>query len=575
MCGIFGYTGFKNEGLEEARRSLNTLSHRGPDQWGDWYDENIYIGHRRLSIIDLSENARQPMMYGDVVITVNGEIYNFLEIKKHLQKKYQFRSTSDSEIILHGYIEWGIDKLLEKIDGMYAICIYDRRKKTLYLARDRVGIKPLYYSELNGTYVWSSELKAIERHYHKNTLDIDKTASYDFLTYLYIPSPKTHFKNVYKLEPAHYLEINLHSRTTKKKRYWQLTPKNKSISLQEASTSLRTLINKSVKEQLVSDVPIGFFLSGGLDSSAVVAGAVENSDNVNTYTIGFGNKKLDETQYAEIVSKHFKTFHKTKTLELPNIIDMLPKLKDWYDEPFADTSAFPTYLVSKFSRECSKVVLTGDGGDEVFGGYSWYFTFKYLKEHQVPVFPVCKSTISYIKRRYRNLLFGKAANRIENYLLLDDFELYAKLMGGLLKHEKKEYAKQLEIPEDYDDYWHFRRFYRRDLPILTRLQFLDFHTYLPDDILTKVDRVSMAVSLEARVPLLSKEIIEYTFSLPESLIFYGKRLKGLMKFAYRDILPQEILYREKRGFNVPDNTLNRVFPGNVLKQEAILRILFR
>lgn len=575
MCGIFGYTGFKKEELEKARRSLNTLSHRGPDQWGDWYDDNIYIGHRRLSIIDLSENAKQPMEDHDIVIAVNGEIYNFKELRKELEAKYKFRSLSDSEVLLHGYKEWGIDELLTKIDGMFAFCIYDRGKKNLYLVRDRVGIKPLYYSEINGCFAWSSELKALEKLYHKSILELDKTASYDFLTYLYIPTPKTYYKNVYKLEPAHYLEINLHSYTAKKVCYWQLKPQKKSISLQEAAISLRTLINKSVKEQLVSDVPIGFFLSGGIDSSIVVAEATKFTENVHTFTIGFGQNKCDEFEYAELIAKHFNTNHKQKLLDHSYVLNNLNRLKEWYDEPFADTSAFPTFLVSKFSRESSKVVLTGDGGDEVFGGYNWYFKFSKLQENQFPVLKLLKPPVSALKGRFRNLLIGKKANRLENYLLCDDLVLYTKLMGGMLKEEKIHYSKAWEIPKDYDDYWYFRKYYRINLPILTRLQFLDFHTYLHDDILTKVDRVSMAVSLEARVPLLSKEIIEFAFSIPYKLIFHGNTLKGLLKFAYKDILPDIILNRGKRGFSIPH--LNRVFHERfgLSKQESILNKLYQ
>ena len=225
MCGIFGFTKFKKEDLEKARESLHTLHHRGPDQWNDYFDKDIYIGHQRLSILDLSEHGKQPMITPDekVIITVNGEIYNFLELKKELEHKYDFKSTSDSEVVLYGYIEWGIDKLLEKIDGMYAISIYDKEKEELFLARDRAGIKPLYYGNINGQISWASELKAIQKLYeNQNILEYDYTAFYDFLTYLYIPTPKSMYKNVCKLEPAHYLKIDVRSNNFEKVQYWEL-----------------------------------------------------------------------------------------------------------------------------------------------------------------------------------------------------------------------------------------------------------------------------------------------------------------------------------------------------------------
>lgn len=571
MCGIFGFTKFKKEDLEKARESLHTLHHRGPDQWNDYFDKDIYIGHQRLSILDLSEHGKQPMITPDekVIITVNGEIYNFLELKKELEHKYDFKSTSDSEVVLYGYIEWGIDKLLEKIDGMYAISIYDKEKEELFLARDRAGIKPLYYGNLNGQISWASELKAIQKLYgNQNILEYDYTAFYDFLTYLYIPTPKSMYKNVYKLEPAHYLKIDIKNNTFDKIQYWQLEVKECDDDIETAKKKIYDLVKKSVDEQMVADVPVGFFLSGGMDSSTVVALASQNHSDINTFSIGFTDKSHDETHFAEMVADMYKTKHHKKILDEDTTKDMFHKIKDWYDEPFGDTSCFPTFLVSKFAKENSTVVLTGDGGDEVFGGYNWYKRFESLQKYSLSYLRFFKVFTKPLKKQ-KNIL-GKVARRIETQFLLDDFEIYTRLMGGMLKDEKEKYRELWSIDENYDDYWYFRKFYKKDLDLYTRLQYLDFHTYLHDDIFTKVDRVSMAVSLECRVPFMKKEIIEYSFSLNYKVRIYNNELKGVMKEAFRNILPSEIIDRDKKGFSIPMNKWRKLVENNLKKQEKIL-----
>lgn len=571
MCGIFGFTKFKKEELEKARESLHTLHHRGPDQWNDYFDEDIYIGHQRLSILDLSEHGKQPMISPDekVIITVNGEIYNFLELKKELESKYTFKSTSDSEVALYGYIEWGIDKLLEKIDGMYAISIYDKEKEELFLARDRTGIKPLYYGNIKGQISWASELKAIQKLYeNQNILEYDYTAFYDFLTYLYIPSPKSMYRNVYKLEPAHYLKIDVKANTFEKIQYWQLEIKQCDDDIETAKKKIYDLVKKSVNEQMVADVPVGFFLSGGMDSSTVVALASKNHNDINTFSIGFTDKSHDETHFADMVADMYKTKHHKKILDEDTTKDMFHKIKDWYDEPFGDTSCFPTYLVSQFAKENSTVVLTGDGGDEVFGGYNWYKGFENLQKYSVPYLRFLKVFTNPLKKQ-KNIL-GKVARRIERQFLLDDFELYTRLMGGMLKDEKVKYKKLWNIDEDYDDYWYFRKFYKKDLDLYTRLQYLDFHTYLHDDIFTKVDRVSMAVSLECRVPFMKKEIIEYSFSLQKEVRIYQDELKGVMKEAFRDVLPIEIIERDKKGFSIPLHNWKNIVGNGMTRQEKIL-----
>ena len=571
MCGIFGLTNFKEGDLEKARESLHTLEHRGPNQWDDYLDEEIYMGHRRLSILDLSENGKQPILSPDekIIITVNGEIYNFLELKRELENKYNFNSTSDSEVILYGYIEWGIDQLLKKIDGMYAFSIYDKEKKELFLVRDRTGIKPLYYGNINGQISWTSELKAIKKFYeNQNSLEYDYTSFYDFLTYLYIPTPKSMYKNVYKLEPAHYLKIDIKDNNFKKIKYWQLEIKQCDDDIETAKKKITELVKKSVDEQMIADVNVGFFLSGGMDSSTIVALASKKHSDINTFSIGFNDKSHNETHFADMVADMYKTNHHQKIIDEDVTKNMFHKIKDWYDEPFGDTSCFPTFLVSNFSKEKSTVVLTGDGGDEVFGGYKLYKRFESLTKYSLPYFRFFK-VFTKPQKKQKNII-GKIARRLETQFLLDDFELYARLMGGMLKDEKEKYRKLLGIEQDYDDYWYFRKFYKKDLDVYTRLQYLDFHTYLHDDIFTKVDRASMAVSLECRVPFMKKELVEYSFSLHHKVRIYNKVLKGAMKEAFKEILPLQIIKRDKKGFSIPVHRWKNLVDNDNFIQEKIL-----
>jgi asparagine synthase (glutamine-hydrolysing) len=326
---------------------------------------------------------------------------------------------------------------------------------------------------------------------------------------------------------------------------------------------------------MISEVPIGFFLSGGIDSSIVVAEASRASEQINTYTIGFDIVSHNETQFAEIVAKKFKSNHQTKILDVGLAGRLVPRMKEWYDEPFGDTSALPSFLISQFAKETCTVVLTGDGGDEVFGGYERYEKYIRLSKFHIDLPIFVRKMLSKAKFRNRYSFVGKLCNRIE-YVCLKDLELYAKLLGGLLKIEKTDFAKQFSIPDDYDDYWYFRKYIRNDLPPLKRLQYLDFHTYLPDDILTKVDRVSMSVGLEARVPFLSTDIVTFAFSLPENILFANNQMKGLLRYAFKDVLPDSILNRSKRGFNIPLSAWNKDFLDDApTQQERLLQVFLK
>ncbi len=572
MCGILGGT---NKDWQ-YREALKALKHRGPDDQGIIHNTELTLAFVRLSIIDLSMKGHQPMSSADqnVWITFNGEIYGFRELRKQLENKgHSFQSQTDTEVILNAYIEWG-DEFINHIDGMFAIAIHDIKNNQLKLFRDRAGIKPLYYYHQNQNFAFGSELKSIVSLCHDVSFDYDYTAIYDYLSYMYIPEPKTMYKNVFKLLPAHKLIYDLNKKQILHNApYWtlEIDPSPQPISLNEATEKLRSLINESVKQQLVADTPLGFFLSGGMDSSTIVAESVSLTDKIATFCIGFDDKENSETPYAQMVANKFETKHLEKILSNIQTDELLLKLKGWYDEPFADTSAFPTFLVSKVAREHVKVVLTGDGGDEIFGGYFWYDYLHKLSKNPFHNNNYLNKTLFQLKSIFPfGSFFYKMFNELET-TTADDLTCLARLRGGMSQQEKKSYAEKWNIPKDYDDNWHFRNFYKPQLPIRTRLQYMDFFTYLPNDILTKVDRVSMAVSLEARVPLLSKEIIEFIFNVPEEIRYSNNQLKGLLKEAYRDVLPEEILNRKKRGFSIPKKYLNQY---QQRKQEKILHELY-
>lgn len=575
MCGIFGTYPICKEELNKARESLHTLIHRGPDTWGEWHRGSIYSGHRRLSILDLSESGKQPFTdkEGNISVSVNGEIYNYLGIKKELSNDFEFRSNSDSEVILYGYKRWGLDELLKRIDGMYAFNVSDINKGKIYLVRDRVGIKPLYYAYYRNKFVWASELKAIVRFYANDLPDYDYTSVYDFMTYNYVPSPKTLYKSIYKIPPASYLVYDVNEGLHNTVKYWKLSSNEIKTTKDDAAEHIKYLIDKSVREQLMSDVPVGLFLSGGLDSSTVACSASSVSNCIDSYSIGFKEEGSDETEYASQVSEMLGIKNNRKILDFNDSLELITKMASWYDEPFSDLSALPTYMVSKFARENATVVLTGDGGDEVFGGYQWYGNLTpgiYSNMKSV------KCYLSFIRNKYRYRHAGRAADKIQLKYFLNKTEKYFRYHETMLAFEKDRFRKVFNISDDYDDYWYFNKFKENPYSEKKAQQYIDFNTYLHDDILTKIDRVSMSVSLEARVPLLSKDIIEYMFSLPEEIIYTGNTLKGLLKYTLKERLPSKIIDRKKKGFSIPLKkwTLNKLF-GNNNYQIFLLKYVFK
>lgn len=573
VCGFVGGT----EPDWDYRAALATIAHRGPDAAKLVLESRIKVGFRRLSIIDLSDAANQPMFAADGAtwLVFNGEIYGYRAVRDTLEKLGRtFRTSSDTEVLLAAYLEWG-DAFLDRLDGMFAIAIWDAHEQRLKLYRDRAGIKPLYYYHDGRRFAFGSELKAIETACRAERLEVDASALYDFLSYRYVPAPKTLYRNCFKLPPAHALVFDPATGSLRgPRRYWSIsataTPPPR--ALDDCCEELRSLIDASVRDQMVADVPVGFFLSGGVDSSVVVAAASRQGRKISTFSIGFDSDTVSETPYAREVATLFGTDHHERILSQADAAELLPKLKEWFDEPFADESSLPTFLVSRVAREHVTVVLTGDGGDEVFGGYRTYPRF--ARYDRWPTWPAFMNTVAFGLRRP----FGRRSAVARGLSLLEMAfnsgpALWGRIMGGMPEAAKRRYAARFGLPRDYDDWWHYREHWRDDLPLRTRLQLVDFQTFLPGLVLAKVDRTSMAVSLEARVPLLDRRIIELAFSVPEEIRYFRNEPKGLLRAAYRGTLPDRILDRRKKGFGIPRYYLKDLDRGKAI-QEHVLQSLF-
>ncbi|NCP85377.1 MAG: asparagine synthase (glutamine-hydrolyzing) [Bacteroidetes bacterium] len=577
MCGIFGLIDF-NQPIDRKlfKTATDSLSHRGLDDSGYYFDKNnpIALGHRRLSILDTSPLGHQPMFdkSGRYGVIFNGEIYNYPDLKKRLQNQYNFKGNSDTEILIAGFIHWGIDYLVNIINGIYAFSIIDLEKHEVFLVRDLNGIKPLYFLQKNGQLMWGSEIKSLKA--YENQLTIDNTAVYDFLTYGYIPRPKSYYKEIKQVEPASYMHWSFNDlENPKSVKYYSFTPFEiqKSISNEDAQFEFKRLISKSVEEQLISDVPVGFFLSGGIDSSIITYEASKFRQPLDTYSIGFDVSEYSETVFARIIAEQIKSNHHEKIVSEKDALDLINLFPTWFDEPFSDTSAMPTYIVSQFAKQNSTVVLTGDGGDELFGGYNWYQHFYSDFKQPLPYNSFKKWAISH--KKDANFI-GKIARRLYPFFR-NEYEFYVELMNGLIHSELDEYNSILAIPKDYDPYWYIKQFDEPDLPIRTRFQWIDFNTYLIDDILKKVDRTSMANSLEARVPFLTKSIINFAFSLPENVRFQNNMLKGILREAYADVFPDEITKRGKRGFSIPQHKWGNLFDSKQKRPKLIFDRFYR
>jgi asparagine synthase (glutamine-hydrolysing) len=571
ICGIFEF--YRRDPIPEAvvRRMNDTIVHRGPDDEGIYVSEGIGFGFRRLSIIDLS-GGHQPISNEDgrIWVMLNGEIYNYPELRQDLVSRgHQFRTRSDTESIVHLYEEYGED-CFRRLRGMFAIALWDSRERKLLLARDRVGKKPLFYARDDKRILFGSELKALLA---ANGMPraIDKEALADYFAFGYVPAPKTIYKAVRKVLPGHYLVVS--EKEFRETSYWDLSFADvEDRSEEEWAEILRHQICEATRVRLMSDVPLGAFLSGGVDSSSVVAMMTHLMKRpVTTCSIGFEDKEYDEAGFARQIAQQFKSEHHEETVR-PSAVEILDKLVWHYDEPFADSSAIPTYYVSKVARNHVTVALGGDGGDESFAGYRRYMLDHYenrlrqrvpasVRSHVFGPLGKLYPALAWAPRIFR----GKATFQS---LARTPLEGYFNSISYFRPGEKqnlftRDFSKNLG---GYDSLEVLRYYYDRagTDDLLSRIQYVDIKTYLPDDILAKVDRASMAVSLEVRAPLLDHRLLELAARMPSSLKLRGRTGKYIFKKAMSSALPDGILNRKKMGFAIP---LGRWF-RNELKDVA-------
>ncbi|MBN1779933.1 asparagine synthase (glutamine-hydrolyzing) [bacterium] len=561
MCGICGQLYFdpsRRVNPDILRSMCGTIVHRGPDDEGQWSRGPAGLGMRRLSIIDLS-TGHQPISNEDnsMQIVFNGEIYNFQLLRRELETLgHRFRTNTDTETILHGYEEWGTG-ICERLNGMFAFAVWDDRNHVLFLARDRIGIKPLYYYQDDEKLVFGSELKAILRH-PEVACTLDPVALNNYLTFEYIPAPRSIFREVHKLPPGHWLywqDDQLRERS-----YWTLVPQEMPISENQAREKLAALLKDAVKLRLISDVPLGAFLSGGLDSSIMVSQMAALMDQpVKTFSIGFKESSYNELKYARAVAAKYKTDHHEFVIEA-NALELTEKLIRHLDEPFGDFSIFPTYLVSKMARDFVTVVLSGDGGDELFSGYDSYRAHRFDRSfyHLLP--KALKHGLFDPMARNLNPTEKKKGwiNSFKRFVQgtqLPKSLYHARWMVFLQEMERQQLFSDdiLEELAPYDPYDFIHTYSRQadGLSDVTRTGYIDVKSYLVDDILVKVDRMSMAVSLEARVPYLDHRIVEFCYSLPPAMKMKGYKTKMLLQNTFWDALPPEVQKRDKQGFSIP------------------------
>jgi asparagine synthase (glutamine-hydrolysing) len=561
MCGIAGIFMRNGEGIPDPcliRRMTDTLRHRGPDEEGFYQDGPVALGHRRLSIIDLG-TGRQPIFNEDrsMAIVFNGEIYNYQELQNLLEEKgHRFRTRSDTEAILHAYEEWG-EESPSRLRGMFAYAIWDGNRQEIFLARDRIGKKPLYYMETPGSFVFASELKSILQ-FPGVEREIDLEALSDYLSFLYVPSPKSIFKGIRKLPSAHCLTVSRTRRVFRE--YWDISFREEQGRREDDWVEeLSERIREAVQVRLKSEVPLGAFLSGGLDSSVVVgymAGLLPHP--VETMSIGFAEEEFNEFPYASEVSSLFGTLHHEFRVDT-EAASMIDQLAWFYDEPFADSSAVPTFHVSRIARSRVTVALSGDGGDENFAGYRRYY-FDRLENRIRQAVPGFGRRLFFgaISRAYPKADWLPQVLRAKSMfqsLSLTPEEGYFRTMSAFLPEMKaavlqKDILRQLG---GYDSFSVLEPHFRRAGPLdpLLRVQYVDMKTYLPDDILVKVDRASMANSLEVRAPLLDHHLMEFAASIPGTLKLRGRTGKYVLKRAAARILPDALVYRKKMGFSIP------------------------
>jgi asparagine synthase (glutamine-hydrolysing) len=560
MCGLVGVASTTPiADLAWLGIARDTLIHRGPDDAGAWWSEDGRVGlaHRRLSILDLSPLGHQPMHLPGrgLSIVFNGEIYNFVELRRELEQKgHAFRSRSDTEVLLAAYAEWGTE-CLSRFNGMFAFALYDPRQQTVFLARDRAGEKPLFYHQAGGMLRFGSELKALladpdlPRRIAPDALDC-------YLAMGFVPGDRCILQGFNKLPPAHALFFDLQTGKTKVWRYWQIpeltAPLEGLMDEGLLLDELESLLEDSVRRQMVADVPVGVLLSGGVDSSLITAMAVRASSQVQTFTIGFpGHGKLDETEHARLVARHFGTRH-TELMAEPATADLLPRLAWQFDEPMADSSMIPTFVVSQLVRKHCTVALGGDGGDELFGGYGHYSRLHWLQNQLVPVPRFVTNQIARAAERFLPIGFG--GGNIRTWLMALGKDLQSGLPQIATCFDR---ISREKLMADYFGYkFMAESLYSERIPrhfdIIQRATRMDFENYLAEDILVKVDRASMLNSLEVRAPFLDLRLIEFAFGkVPSQKKVTGGSKKILLKRLTERLLPPEFDRQRKQGFSIP------------------------
>jgi asparagine synthase (glutamine-hydrolysing) len=566
MCGIAGIVNLSRTAGPPDRALVNrmtdVLTHRGPDDRGVWLDDRVALGHRRLSIIDLSAHGRQPMGNedGSVQITYNGEVYNFADLKHRfkLAERHTFQSRTDTEVLVHLYEELGMD-MLSELNGMFAFAIWDARRRELYLARDAYGIKPLFYTRQGDRLLFASEIKALLQD-PDVPRRVNLQALHDFLTYDYIPGAQTAFEGIFELPPAHLLKIDAEGGITIR-RYRELSyVVDDSIGEPQAAEQALTLMDRAVERQLVADVPVGVMLSGGLDSSALVAlMSRHTSEPVHTYSVGFEDASFNELPYARIVADTFKTIQREIVVTPQLVRDLLPKYLSYIDEPYADGSAIPTYYVCQLAKDEVVVVLSGEGGDEAFAGYDTHAAYQVSRwARRVPQWirqGLIAPVVNLLPTSNKKLSLEFKLKRFLGGLDLDPAQAHVWWRIVLTEAQKRELysPRVLEQLRPEPPERHALDVYNRSnaKDVLNRLLHVDSAVFLPDDLMIKNDRMSMAHSLEARVPFTDTELTEYMSRVPPRLKLKGLRKKHIMRKALADVLPAAILNKKKVGLEMP------------------------
>lgn len=582
MCGINGLYDFKRKIEKRDSRELvhqmnEKIIYRGPNHEGMYQYDNLTMGMRRLSIQDLA-SGNQPIYNEtrDLAVVFNGEIYNFQELRSELEKKnHTFSTAADTEVIVHAYEEYG-PAFLDQIDGMYAISLFNQKTGELLLARDRMGEKPLYYYADESFFLWGSELKSLVGT-RIPPKELSRRALNQYLQLTYIPAPLSIYENIYKVLPGHYLLVTKDG-DVQEREYWSLrnVKKNTGITYEEAQEELRRLVKKSVKERMISDVPIGAFLSGGIDSSTIVGVMSGLSEEpVETFTMGFREKEYDERNRARMVSNLNGTNHHEYVLDFDQVLETLDEILEHMDEPFADSSLLPSYFVSKFAAEHVRVILTGDAGDELFLGYSKYLMNYYSDlYHKFPKW-MRKIFAALIWHFPDQSSLTRKMRKVLKCVEKDIFEQRVELMSlGFKEEERRKLLKDLYYEEASMDFLATKYKEIETETEWSRTQYLDLNVVLEGDMLAKVDRSSMLCSLETRTPLLSREIVEFAYGLPDEYKIKERNLKRIMKDTFSDILPEGFVKQPKSGFGVPldywfRNQLREEI-GKLLNEKTIL-----